>query len=103
MSETVNRLRKTLVERTLHGAGKSKGNDRRAAFDNRDVPAAARALIDKVAKHAWKVTDDDVAAVKAAGLSDDQIFELVITAALGESTRQLDAALAALAVASETP
>jgi alkylhydroperoxidase family enzyme len=53
-------------------------------------------LIDKVSKNAWKVTDEDVAAVKQAGMSDDQIFELSVAAALGQATRQLDAALAAL-------
>ena len=101
MSEAVSRMRKAVVERVLHGAGKTSGTERRAAFDNRDVPAAARALIDKVANHAWKVTDEDVAAAKAAGLSDDQIFELAICAALGQSTRQLDSARAALDLAAE--
>jgi len=94
MSETVDRLRKATIERALHGAGKAAGDARRAAFDNAGSPAAA--LIDKVTKTAWKVTDEDVAAAKQAGLSDDEIFELVVCAALGQSTRQLDAALAAL-------
>jgi alkylhydroperoxidase family enzyme len=53
-------------------------------------------LIDKVAKHAHKVTDQDIAAAKASGLSEDQIFEIVVCAAVGQSTRQYDAALAAL-------
>jgi hypothetical protein len=96
MSETVTRLRKEAVERALHGAGKASGNARRAAFDNANVPEAGRALLDKVTKTAWKVTDDDVAAAKKAGLSEDEIFELVVCAAYGQSTRQLDAALAAL-------
>ena len=96
MSEAVERLRKQVVERVLHGAGTTSGDARRAAFENTDVPAAARALIDKVTKTAWQVTDEDVAAAKQAGLSDDEIFELVVCAALGQSTRQLDAALAVL-------
>jgi alkylhydroperoxidase family enzyme len=96
MNETSTRLRKAVVERVLHGAGEATGDARRAAFDNREVPEAARALIDKVSKNAWKVTDEDVAAVKQAGMSDDQIFELSVAAALGQATRQLDAALAAL-------
>jgi alkylhydroperoxidase family enzyme len=96
MSETVERLRKQVVEKALHGPGKTKGDLRRAAFDNRDVPESVRALIDKVAKTAWKVTDEDVEAAKKAGLSDDEIFELVVCAALGQSTRQLETALAAL-------
>ena len=100
MNEVASRLRKAVVERVLHGDGTTTGDDRRAAFENRDVPAAS-ALIDKVTKNAWKVTDEDVAAAKAAGLSDDQVFELVVAAALGQSTRQLEVALAAVDAAKE--
>ncbi len=96
MSDASARLRKAVVERVLHGPGTTTGDQRRAAFDSKDVPEAARALIDKVSKTAWKVTDEDVAAAKAAGLSEDQIFELTVAAALGQATRQLDAALAAV-------
>ena len=53
-------------------------------------------LLVAVTRNAWKVTDEDVAAVKAAGVPEDQIFELAVCASLGQSTRQLDAALAAL-------
>ncbi len=101
MNEVASRLRKAVVERVLHGDGTTTGDDRRAAFENRDVPAAASALIHKVTKNAWKVTDEDVAAAKAAGLSDDQVFELVVAAALGQSTRQLEVALAAVDAAKE--
>lgn len=96
MSDAANRLRSVVVERALHGPGKAGGDARRAAFDNKAVPEAARALIDKVANNAYKVIDEDVAAAKAAGLSEDELFELVVCAALGQSTRQLDAAMAAL-------
>jgi alkylhydroperoxidase family enzyme len=96
MSEAATRLRKAIVDRVLNGPGRTEAGARRAAFDNRGVDERARALIDAVARHAWKVTDEDVAAAKDAGLSDDQIFELVVSAALGQSTRQLESALAAL-------
>lgn len=99
MNEAASNLRKAVVERVLHGSATTTGDDRRAAYDNAQVPEPARALIDKVSKHAWKVTDEDIAAAKQAGLSDDQIFELAVAAALGQATRQLDAALAALAAA----
>ena len=46
------------------------------------------------------ISDADVAATKAAGVSEDEIFELTVCAALGQATRQLDAALAALDAAS---
>lgn len=99
MSEAATRFRKEVVERVLHGQGESGGDERRAAFDNTaragEAPAV-RALIDKVTKTAWKVTDEDVAAAKRAGLTEDQVFELCVCAALGQSTRQLESALAAL-------
>ncbi|MEJ7602172.1 MAG: hypothetical protein WKG01_30020 [Kofleriaceae bacterium] len=103
MSEAASRLRKALLERVVQAKAKTTPAARRQAFDNRDVPEAARALLDKVANHAWKVTDEDVAAARAAGLSEDQIFELVACTAFGHSARQLEAALAALAVATQEP
>ena len=96
MSEAARRYREQVVERALHGAGTASVAARRAAFDNQGVDAPARALVEKVARRAWTVTDEDVAAAKAAGVPEDEIFELTVCAALGQATRQLDAALAAL-------
>lgn len=101
MSEAATRLRKTVIERVLHGPGKAAGDQRRAAFDNSGVAEPARSLIDKVTQHAWKVTSEDVLAAKAAGLHEDEIFELTVSAAVGQSTRQLDSALAALDLATK--
>lgn len=53
-------------------------------------------LVDKVARHASRITDEDINAVGAFGLSEDQIFEIVVCAAIGQAARQHDAALAAL-------
>ena len=90
--------RKTLVEQVLTAPGRTSGVQRRAAFENEGVPASARALIDKVARYAYKVTDEDVAAARQT-LSEDQVFELVVCAAVGQANRQLASALAALDVA----
>jgi alkylhydroperoxidase family enzyme len=60
-----------------------------------------RTLISKVAKHAYTVTDEDIAAARASGLSEDQIFEMVVSAAIGQATRQYNTALAALDAAIE--
>jgi alkylhydroperoxidase family enzyme len=57
-------------------------------------------LLDKVATRSAQVTDADFATAKEAGFTDDQLFELVICSAVGESTRQYEAGLAALAEAS---
>lgn len=96
MSEAVTRFRKEAIERALHGPGKATGDARRAAFDNTGVAESARTLVDKIAKTAWKITDDDIAAVKRAGLSEDEIFELAVNASYGQATRQLESAFAAL-------
>jgi hypothetical protein len=102
MSEEAGRYREAVIERVLRGPGSASPGARRAAFDNSGVDARASAFIDKVARNAWKVTDSDVAAVKATGLSEDEIFELTVCAALGQATRQLRAALAALQAATTT-
>jgi hypothetical protein len=96
MSEPATRYREAVVRRALQGPGIASAAARRAAFDNQGVPEAARALVAKVAKAAWTVADADVAAAKSAGASEDEIFELTVCAALGQATRQLDDALAAL-------
>jgi alkylhydroperoxidase/carboxymuconolactone decarboxylase family protein YurZ len=50
----------------------------------------------KVRAGAYRVTDSDVEALKQAGLSEDEIFEATVTAAIGEGLRRLDAALEAI-------
>ena len=97
----VTRHREAVVKRVLEGKGVASPEQRRAAFDNTGVAEPARALIDKVVNHAYKVTDEDITAAKQT-LSEDEIFELVVCAAIGQATRQLDAALAALAEATES-
>lgn len=88
-----------LVARVLDGKGKAAPELRRAAFDNAGLTEPIRTLVEKVASHAYRVTDEDVAAVRAAGLSEDQIFEIVVCAAIGQADRQYTGALAALASA----
>ena len=102
MSEAARRFRELVVDRAVDGPGMAGSAARRAAFDNHGVDERARALIDKVARHAWKVAAADVAAAKTRGVSEDEIFELTVCAALGQATRQLDAALAALDAATQS-
>jgi hypothetical protein len=49
-----------------------------------------------VVSRSYAVTDADIAGVCAAGFSEDQIFEIVVCAALGAADRQHSSALAAL-------
>ena len=65
----------------------------------REEPLAAHiaALVDKVHRHAYKLTDEDVQAARAAGLSEAALYELIVIAAVGAATRRLEAGLAVLA------
>ena len=73
-----------MVARILEGDGRAPCALRRAAFDNAGLAEPLAMLNDKVAKHAYKVTDEDIAAARASGASEDQIFELVVCAAVGQ-------------------
>jgi len=60
-----------------------------------NTPAAGSELapyLAKVRTNAYKVTDADVEQLKAAGLSEDEIFEQTVAAAISEGLRRLDAA-----------
>ena len=84
-----------VIARAKDGAGYTTLADRDAAFHQRlaDFAPAVRDLLAKVAKHAWRVTDEDVAAAKAAGITEEQLFELIVCATLGQAKRQYDGAM----------
>jgi alkylhydroperoxidase family enzyme len=69
---------------------------REAAKPERRAPAEFGRYLEKVRLHAYKVTDDDVAELKRAGFSEDEIFEHTVSAAVAAGLERLDAGLAAL-------
>lgn len=95
----IRQARMALTKRILEGVGKASPSERRAAFDNRGLVEPLSALVDKVARHAYRVGDEDINAARGAGLSEDEIFEIVVCAAVGQATRQYDTALTALVTA----
>jgi hypothetical protein len=97
--DTKRAAQRALVDRVLKGEGRASAEQRARAFSNSDVPPPLDTLIGKVATSPAQVTDADFAAAKAAGFTEDQLFELVIAAAVGQSARQYETALAALAEA----
>ena len=92
----IGQQRKALTERILDGAGTASQSERQAAFENTGLAESVRTLIQKVATQATAVSDHDIAMARASGLTEDQIFEIVVCAAVGQSTRQYDSARAAL-------
>jgi alkylhydroperoxidase family enzyme len=69
---------------------------REAAQPDRPAPPELVAYLQKVRLHAYKVTDSDVDALKAAGFSEDEIFEHTVSAAAAAGLERLDAGLATL-------
>ena len=89
-------LQRALVERVLSDRGAAPRQLRLAAFDNDGLDEPIRTLVAKVALSAYKITDDDIAAARASGLSENQIYEIAVCAAVGQASRQYESGLAAL-------
>ena len=68
----------------------------REAIAAGELPGELAPYLDKVTRHAYKVTDDDVARLRAAGYDEDAIFEATLAAALGAARLRLRKGLAAL-------
>jgi hypothetical protein len=88
-------LRDQVLDRVLDGPGESDTSLRRAAADGKGLPADLQSLVDKIHAHAYKVTDDDLARLQPK-YGDDQLFEIIVSAALGASRKRLSAGLDAL-------
>lgn len=92
----IRKVREAMIAHILEGSGQLAHAQRRAAFDNAGLGEPLATLVRKLTEQAHDITDQDVAAAHAAGLNEDHIFEIIVCAAVGEATRQHDAALAAL-------
>jgi hypothetical protein len=60
------------------------------------IPEDLIGFADKVATSAWRVTGEDVEAILAAGYSQDEVFEITVSAAMGAAHGRLERGLAAL-------
>lgn len=59
------------------------------------LPQPWESYAEKVRDHAHRLTDADIEGLKAAGRSEDEIFEVTVAAAVGAALRSLDAGLRA--------
>ena len=85
-------LRRAVLESPAH----TEPATRAAAAGGDPLPEPLGSYLAKVRDRSWRIDDDDVAGLRAAGLTEDEIFELTVAAALGAATRSLDAGLRAL-------
>ena len=88
-------LRARVLKQVLEGVGESDPAIRKAAHNISGVPADLRPLIDKIERHAYKVSDEDIAKAQAK-YGDDSMFEIIVSAALGAADKRLRIGLAAL-------
>jgi alkylhydroperoxidase family enzyme len=85
-----------LDEAILRGSGALDTRTREALAAGPTAPEALASYAEKVARHAYRVTDEDVRTLRAAGYSEDQIFEATLSLALGAARTRLRAGLDAL-------
>ena len=83
--DTPDMLRRTILEHARETPG-AKGS----------LPPALTRYVDTVARHAYKVTDADVASLQQGGQSDNALFEITVAAAVGAALHRLDRGMAAL-------
>lgn len=88
-------LRDRVLDSVLRGPGESDPALRVSVAERKDVPDELRDVVEKIHRHAYKVTDEDIGRLQTR-YSDDQLFELVVSAALGASRERLLAGLDAL-------
>ena len=84
-----------MFEAVFQSLGESEPSVRAAAAKNEGLPPDLAVLVSKIHDHAYKVTDEDVAAAQRE-YGDDGMFEIIVSAALGASRERLATALAAL-------
>jgi hypothetical protein len=90
----VEALRKAVFE----SDGEVDRSLRLAAGNNEGVPDDLRAYVDKVARRAYTITDEEVAALKSR-YTEEQLFEITVSAAVGAGLKCLEAGLAGLRTA----
>lgn len=74
---------KRLWEAVTTGPGVLPAADRLAIAEGHDGPAALADYVATVRTGAYAVTDEAVAGLKQAGLSEDTVFEATVAAAVG--------------------
>jgi hypothetical protein len=103
-------LTQRLLDSVLGPTGRTPSGLRRAALERAaelggrpatgpagdGVPVPLAAYVDAVARHAYTVTDADVAGLRRADFSEDDSFEITVAAAVGAALARLERGMAAL-------
>jgi hypothetical protein len=90
--------RRLLEDAVLRGPAHLPSQVREAVAEGGDIPPDLRPLVAKVADEAYRVTDEDFAGLLTR-YSEDELFEVVVSASLGAALLRLRAGLGALSEA----
>ena len=87
--------RDAVLRAVLDGPGETDPSLRHAMAEGVGVPEELQALAEKIHRHPYKVTDEEIEALQGK-YGDDKMFELIVSAAVGASRQRLMAGLKAL-------
>ena len=87
--------RDVALRAVLDGAGETDPSLRYAVAEGVGVPEDLKDLVEKIHRHAYRVTDEDIETLQAR-YGDDRLFEIIVSAAVGASRNRLMAGLRAL-------
>jgi hypothetical protein len=87
--------RRRLEDAVQRGPGHLAGRLREALVAGGETPPDLQPLVAKVKAEAYRVTDEDIRALRSR-YTEDELFEVVVCAALGAGLTRVRAALRAL-------
>ena len=85
-----------LQDAVLTEPGSLEPETRLGLATGREIPDDLRPYAEKVARHAYRISDEDIERLRTAGYSEDEIFEVTVAVALGAGLLRRDRGLAAL-------
>jgi hypothetical protein len=88
-------LWRAVEESLLRGKADTTASLREAAARRGELPPELAGLIEKIHRHAYRVTDEDLATLRAK-YGEDELFEIIVAAAFGAADARLRAGLRVL-------
>jgi hypothetical protein len=88
--------RRAVQRAVLESPGQTDPATRASAAGGGPLSEPMASYVAKVRHQSYRITEADIEALKAAGLSEDQIFEITVAAAFGAALRSLEAGMRAV-------
>jgi len=96
MNDNHKEARQRLEHAVFSGPGKMSQSLRQTVADGEaQVPGELKSLVEKIWRHAYKITDEDIDSLKVQ-YCEEELFEIIVSASLGASLVRLEAGLKAL-------